>query len=255
MLIALTRAVPPSINRCELTHVGREPIDLALALTQHERYERALQSLGCTIQRVAPEPDLPDSVFVEDTAIVLDEIAVITRPGAESRRGETSAVGDALGPYRDLALIEPPGTLDGGDVLRIGSRIYVGRSRRSNDDGIRQLEHTLKPLGYTVVPVPVNGCLHLKSAITQVASGTVLFNPAWVSTTMFGDVDRIEIDPREPFAANALLVNETVLVSSAYPRTRELLERRGIPVHAIETTELAKGEGGVTCCSLIFHAG
>lgn len=251
MLIALTQAVPPSIVHCELTHLERESIDLARAAEQHCRYEEALAELGCTLQRLPPTPELPDSVFVEDTAIVLPEIAIITRPGAESRRPEVASVAEALRPYRALAFIEAPGTLDGGDVLRVGSRIYVGQSDRTNSEGIRQVEEIASSFGYEVRSVTVSGCLHLKTAVTQVAHDAVLLNPAWINADVFDGLDCIEVHPAEPFAANALRVGPVLLYPAAFPRSRERLEQRGFAVRAVEADELAKAEAGLTCCSIL----
>jgi dimethylargininase len=251
MLIALTQAVPPSIVHCELTHLEREPIDLARAAEQHRRYEEALVELGCTLQRLPPTPELPDSVFVEDTAVVLPELAVIARPGAESRRTEAALVAEALRPYRRLAFIEAPGTLDGGDVLCLGSRICVGLSERTNADGIRQLESIVSRFGYEVRSVTVAGCLHLKTAVTQVGERTVLLNPAWIDAATFDGLDPIEVHPAEPFAANALRVGQVLLHPAAFPRTRERLEERGFTVRTVEADELAKAEAGLTCCSVL----
>ncbi|HEX8320992.1 hypothetical protein [Longimicrobium sp.] len=251
MLIALTQAVPPSIVQCELTHLERVDIDLARATEQHRRYEEALVELGCTLQRLPPTPELPDSVFVEDTAVVLPELAVVARPGAESRRTEVASVAEALRPYRRLAFIEAPGTLDGGDVLCLGSRIWVGLSERTNADGIRQMESIVSNFGYEVRSVTVQGCLHLKTAVTQVGERTVLLNPAWVDAAAFDGLDRIEVHPAEPFAANALRVGQVLLYPAAFPQTRERLEERGFTVRTIEADELAKAEAGVTCCSVL----
>lgn len=251
MSIALVRTVPPAIARAELTHVARQPIDVARAGQQHRQYRDALERLGCTVRELPPEPDLPDSVFVEDTAVVLDEVAVITRPGAESRRPETASVAEALRAYRELGFIEAPGTLDGGDVLRIGPRIFVGETARSNAEGIRQLRACVAPYGYEVEAVAVSGCLHLKSAVTRVAASTVLLNPGWVDPEVFAACERIEVDPGEPFAANALCLDGHVLLPAAFPRTRRRLEARGIEVTTVDADELAKAEGGLTCCSLV----
>jgi dimethylargininase len=255
MLIALTRAVPPSIAQCELTHLSRAPIDLARALHQHRQYEKALAALGCAVQRLPPAPELPDSVFVEDTAVVLPEIAVVTRPGAESRREEVGHVAAALSAYRELVTIQSPGTLDGGDVLCIGTRVYVGQSERSNDEGIGQLREVLSPHGYEVQAVRTTGCLHLKTAVTCVASGTVLLNPSWVDTRAFDEFDQIEVHPDEPFAANALRVGDAVLYPARHVATRRKLEARGLEVLTIATDELEKAEGGVTCCSILVPTG
>jgi dimethylargininase len=249
MLLALTRSVPPSMADCELTHLAREPIDVARATVQHQAYEDALTSLGYTVRHLPPEPDLPDSVFVEDTAVVVDELAVITRPGAPSRRGETFSVAHALRAYRALAFIDDPGTLDGGDVLRIGKRIFVGRSERTNDEGIAQLRMHLAPFGYTVDAVEMHDCLHLKTAVTALSDSIVLLNRAWVDLPGF---DVVEVDPDEPFAANALFTPRGVLMPSAFPRTIERVRRHGIDVHTVDASELAKAEGGVTCCSLLL---
>jgi dimethylargininase len=251
-LVALTRAVPPSIARCELTHLAREPIDVARAAEQHRMYERALEALGCTVVRVDPAPDLPDSVFVEDAAVVLDEVAILCRPGAESRRGELEGVERALHPYRPVSRIEPPGTLDGGDVLRIGRRIWVGASGRTNEEGIRQLREIGARHGYTVHPLRVRGCLHLKTAVTQVGDDAVLLNPAWVDPGAFEAFERIEVDPAEPFAANAVLVGDVVLHGAALLRTAARLRAHGIDIHPVDARELAKAEAGLTCCSILL---
>jgi dimethylargininase len=254
MRIALTRAVSPSITRCELTHLGRVPIDLARAEAQHAAYEEALRALGCLVVQVPGAPDLPDAVFVEDTAIVLDEVAIVTRPGAAARRPETAAVGEVLGQYRPLRHVVEPGTLDGGDVLRAGRTLFVGRSSRSNDAGVAQLREHVSDFGYSVVPVSVSGCLHLKSAVTLVAPDALLVQPAWVARDLFGDATVIEVDPREPFAANALLVGDGVIYPAASPRTRERLEARGVRVVTVDVSELQKAEGAVTCCSVVLEA-
>ena len=241
MHVAITRPVSPSIQQCELTHLAREPIDVAHAAAQHAAYEALLEELGCAVRRLPLRAELPDSVFVEDTAIVTDTIVVITRPGAASRRPETSDVAQALREYREIAFIEEPGTLDGGDVLRVGDRWYVGRSARTNDEGIRQLRRYVP-----AEPVDFRGCLHLKSAVTAIDGERVILNPQWVD----GIWPCVEVDPKEPFAGNVLLLGET-LIAGRYPRTNERLRRADIEVREVEASELAKAEGGVTCCSII----
>jgi dimethylargininase len=253
MLIAITRGVSPTIGKCELTYLERKAIDVQLAQAQHHQYEECLAALGCEVHRLLAEPDLPDSVFVEDIAIVVDELALITRPGADSRKPETISVARALEPYRKLYYIEAPGTVDGGDVLRVGKTIFVGLSSRSNPSAIEQMRGILQPYGYTVEGVRVNGCLHLKSAVTQVAQDTLLINSDWVDAHTFREWNLIEVDALEPHAGNALLVGETVVYPTGFPRTRRRLEAHGIPVMTVDLSELAKAEGAVTCCSLIFH--
>jgi dimethylargininase len=252
MFIAITRGVSPSINECELTHLGRVAIDLDIARRQHRQYEAALASLGVEVHALPAEPDLPDSVFVEDTAVVLDECAIITRPGAASRRAETASIARALAPYRKLLYIQPPGLIDGGDVLCVGWRVYVGLSTRSNGNALEQMQALLGPYGYSVQGVPVAACLHLKTAVTQVAADTLLISPAWVAKERFSDVQFIEVDPSEPFASNGLMVGEAVLYQPAYPRTRERLEQAGIKTVLVDASELGKAEAALTCCSLIF---
>ncbi|HKR09086.1 MAG TPA: hypothetical protein VJS39_07855 [Gemmatimonadaceae bacterium] len=252
MTIALTRRVAPTIVNCELTHLNREPIDFVRAAEQHGVYEGALIAVGCVIQRLPDLSELPDSVFVEDTAVVLPEIAIIARPGAASRRPEVPSVADALRPHRPLRFIEPPGTLDGGDVLVIGSTIYVGESARTNSEGIRQLADFASAYGYAVRPVKVSRCLHLKSAVTRVAEDVILLNSAWVDSSSFKGMHQIEVHPSEPFAANALWVGENVIYPRTYDKTRARLEEVGLNVHLVETDELQKAEGGVTCCSILI---
>lgn len=269
MRIALTRAVPRSIDRCELTHLARTPIDYARAVEEHRRYEAALREMGCRVDQLPDEDAMPDSVFVEDTAVVFDALAVIARPGAESRRGEVSSAVKALRPYRPLVFIEAPGTLDGGDVLVVGPRVFVGDTPRTNADGARQLATLIAPLGFDLVRVPVRGCLHLKSAVTglpseggsqtsgSVGSGSrrmLLINPDWVDVACFDAYELINIDPVEPGAANVLTIQDYVLCAEEHPRTRALLSARGFITRSVPASELAKAEGGLTCGSIIFDA-
>jgi len=252
MTIAIVRDVSPSLDACELTHLARQPIDAARAALEHEDYLRCLTSLGVEVVRLPAEPELPDSVFVEDVGVVLDELAVITRPGAVSRRAETSAIAEALRHYRDLVFIEEPATVDGGDVLVIGRQVYVGLSSRTSASGVAQIRHVLEPLGYRVTIVAVDGCLHLKSAVTQVAPDTVLINRTWVDSDAFRGMRLVEVDPTEPHAANALRIRDSVVYPAAFEHTRDRLCRLGIRVVPVDLSELSKAEGGVTCCSLII---
>ena len=253
-LIAITREVTPAIARCELTHLSRATIDVERARAQHARYEEALTSLGCTIERLPSPPNLADAVFVEDTAVVLDEIAIVARPGTESRRAEIRLVEQALTRHRVGARIEPPGTLDGGDVLRVGRSIFVGRSSRTNDAAIAQLRAIVEPFGYELEPVDVRGCLHLKSAVTSIDDHVLLMNRAWLPVQAFRRFDSVEVDPSEPYAANALRVGASVVYPAAFPRTCRRLETRDAAIVIVDLSELAKAEGAVTCCSLIFEA-
>jgi dimethylargininase len=253
MFTAITRRVSPDINRCELTHIAREPINYGRACTQHEQYQEALRALGMNVITLSAEPDLPDSVFVEDVALVLDECAIMLNPGATSRRPEVASVERALAPYREIFRIQPPAAVDGGDILRVGKTIYVGLSTRSTQTAIDQLRAILEPRSYRVRAVNVSGCLHLKSAVTQVGDGILLINPEWVSKEDFPGMQFIEVDPSEPYAANAVLVAGTIIYPTAFPKTRAKLKAAGIDIILVEADELAKAEGAVTCCSLIFE--
>jgi dimethylargininase len=251
--VALTREVSPALARCELTHVERERIDIDRARAQHRAYEEVLRAMGCDVRRLPAAPDMPDGVFVEDTAVVFDELAIVTRPGAASRRAEVPSVAETLASYRPLRAIEAPATLDGGDVLVVGRSVFVGLSTRTNDDGARQLAAALAAHGYEVRPLAVSACLHLKTAVTRIGPAAVLLNPDWVDAGAFDAFERIEIHPGEPWAANALAVGGILLHPAAFPRTRERLVARGLEVRALDVSELAKAEGGVTCCSLVLE--
>jgi dimethylargininase len=251
MTIAITREVSPRFNECEITHIDRTPINVKVARAEHHEYVSALKQLGCQVIELPEEPDLPDSVFVEDTAFILDEVAVITRPGADSRRPETESISQALAPYRPLVHITEPATVDGGDVLVLGKNIYIGISTRSNDAAIRQMRELLKSYGYKVTGVEMHDCLHLKTAVTRVDEHTLLINPKWVDTFHFKEFDWIEVDPSEPFAANCLPIGKAVIFPAAFPKTQKKLEQKGFKMVSVNVAELAKAEGAVTCCSLI----
>ncbi|HXA17897.1 MAG TPA: arginine deiminase family protein [Thermoanaerobaculia bacterium] len=250
---AITRSVSASIGRCELTHAARTPINVDRAREQHRAYESCLASLGCEVRRIPEDDRYPDAVFIEDTAIVLDELAILTRPGAESRRGEVGAVAEMLRDYRTVASIDEPGTLDGGDVLLLERVLYVGRSQRTTSRGIDNLRELVAPRGYRVEAVTVDGCLHLKSAVTRVSNDALLMNRAWLTAAPFGEWRIIDVDPSEPAAANALRIGNSVVFPEELTHTRRRLEAEGIDVRAVPASELAKAEGGVTCCSLILH--
>lgn len=255
-MIAVTRAVSPTLADCELTHRPRDPIDVANAIAEHARYEEALRSLGVTVVRAPPEPELPDAVFVEDTALALDEVAVITRPGSLTRRREVESMARVLNAYRPLLRIQSPGTLDGGDVLRVGQKLYVGLSSRTNDAGAAQLEALVKTWDYQVIRVQVEGCLHLKSAVTQIAEDMLLINPLFVGPERFAPMEVIAVAPTEGDGANALWIGRAgaVIYPAHYPQTAERLERAGVRVVPVPASEVAKAEGGVTCCSVVFEA-
>jgi dimethylargininase len=253
-MIAITREVSASLADCELSFVARTRIDLELARAQHGAYRQALERLGCEVLALPEQPDMPDAVFVEDVAIVTDEVAVMTRPGAPSRRGEGATVAAVLGEHRRLHAIEAPGTLDGGDVLRIGRRVFVGESARTNADGISQLRAILGVHGYSVQGVPTRGCLHLKSAVTALDDDTVLLQPAWIEREPFAGYRIVEVDPAEEHAANVLRIGDQVISPACFPLTHARIRAAGVGVVAVDVSELQKAEGAVTCCSLVFRA-
>ena len=250
--IAITREVSSSINDCELSFHRREPINVAQAITQHKAYEACLAELGIEIVSLPPQPALPDAVFVEDTAVVLDEVAVIANPGAASRRGEVTSIAKALAEYRPLRLLTERATLDGGDVLRIGRLLFVGVSQRTNHAGLNQLNEFLNPYDYRIQPVAVRGCLHLKSACCGLDNNTILINRSWIDAEQFRGFDLLDLPKEEPAAANVLPVGDVVIMPTCFPRTQALLQERGFRVRPIDVSELQKAEAGVTCCSLIF---
>ena len=252
MTLAITRDISPRFDECELTHIDRTPIDLDIARAQHHAYVQALKELGCAVLELPAEPDLPDSVFVEDTAIVLPDVALLTRPGADSRKPETEAIAHALTPYRELVRITAPATLDGGDVLVLGKEVYVGVPTRSNQAAIDQMNGLLGEYGYHVTGVEMHDCLHLKTAVTRVDENSLLINRQWVDAENFEGFNLIDIDPSEPFAANCLPVNGAIIYPTSFPKTCRILEDKGYRVKAVQVDELAKAEGAVTCCSLII---
>jgi len=253
MLVALTRRPSSNLIDCELTFVPREPIDVELACRQHQQYEMMLMSWGVEIDRLPDEPDSPDGAFVEDTAIVLDECAVIAAMGTTSRKKEVESAASALSKYRVLSYLKSPATLDGGDVLRIGRELFVGVSTRTNGPAILDLERVVRPFGCRVIPVRVSGCLHLKSACTHLGRETVLINREWVDAAPFERFRRIEVSSEEPSAGNALVVCDHVAMPSSFPRTADLIGRAGFTVTLTDASEFLKAEAGLTCLSIVFE--
>jgi len=249
---AILRGVSPALARCELTYREREAIDLALAVAQHEAYAALLRSLGLELAELPADPALPDCCFVEDLAVVLDEAALLTMPGAASRRGERPSIEQALHGRRRLERVELPATIEGGDVLRMDRSLFVGRSPRTNAAGIAALRAFAQPLGYRVVPVEVLGCLHLKSAVSALDDQRVLANPAWVDAGAFAPFELVPVAPEEPGAANVLRVNETVIAHPGFPRTFERLAALSLDLRPLDVSEFLKAEAALTCKSLLL---
>jgi dimethylargininase len=257
MLTAITRAVSPTIGNCQLEHLDRQPIDVSKAVAQHRAYEACLSDLGARLISLPAAADCPDGVFVEDPALVLDEVAIVTRMGAAARREESDSLANAVARFRKIERLREPATLEGGDVMRVGRTLYVGLSRRTNREGIEQLAAIVAPFGYRVIPVEISGCLHLKSACCHLGDGKILANRAWTMGTGasgLAALDVIDVPPEEPRGANVLRVGECVLIPCAFPRTAELLEKSGFHPRPLDTSELLKAEAGVTCMSLLFDA-
>jgi dimethylargininase len=252
MILAITREVSSSMEACELTHVSRQPIDIARAREQHAAYRACLRELGVCVIELPAEDQYPDAVFVEDPAVVVDEVAVIARSGAESRRGEADSIARELAKYRPLVWMDAPATLDGGDVMRAGRTLFVGRSARTNAAGIVQLAAAVEPHGYRALPVGVCGCLHLKSAASWLGEDTVLVHRPWVDAGAFAGMRLIDVPEGEEEGTNVLLVGDTVLVARGFPETAARVEVLGRNVRMVDNSELRKAEGALTCCSLIF---
>ena len=255
MLRAITHKVSPNISKCELTFVDRSPIDFELAKRQHEGYCAALERLGVAVTVLSENESYPDCCFVEDTAIVVDELAVICSMGAASRRGETKLIERELSKYRNIAHVSLPATIDGGDVLTIGKKIFVGLSGRTNAQAVEQLARILRPFEYYVAPVNTTGSLHFKSACTAIDDETLFVNPDWVDLDEFKDFKLIHTPPDEPASANVLRIGKTVCVQVGFPRAAELIASVVDQVEVIDTSELRKAEAGLTCSSIIFESG
>ena len=253
-LVAITHLPSPHIDRCELTHVARVPIDYPRALQQHANYQGMLKRLGVRVITLEMNRALPDSVFVEDTAVVLDEVAVLASMGAESRRAEPAGIAKELRRHREVIPIEWPATLDGGDVFRVGRILFAGVSARTNEAGTRALQEIVRRYGYEVRVVPVHGCLHLKSACTPLPDDSLIVNPDWLDPAALAGFDWVPIAREEPLAADVLSIGNVVCTASGCERTADLIRGKGFEVEAIDLSEFAKAEGAVTCLSLLFRS-
>ncbi|MEQ9104825.1 MAG: arginine deiminase family protein [Rhodothermales bacterium] len=254
-LIALTHAPSPRLDGCELTFLPVQRIDQRRAEAQHTAYCTLLRECGARVVQVQGNEAFPDGVFVEDTAVVLDEVAVVTPMGTASRRPETTAIEHALKAFRPVHRLAGPGKLEGGDVLRVDRTLFVGQGSRTDTAGLKALEAVVAPFGYTIVPVAVTGCLHLKTGVTAVDDGTVLINPDWVDAACFRDFQCIHVPTAEPFAANVLRVGQAICMHAGFTETRERLDARGYRVMSTDISEFLKAEAGLTCMSILLaHA-
>ncbi len=251
-LKVLTRLPSPRMAEAELTHLARVPIDMALAIQQHAAYCTALSATGAEVVVLPALDGYPDCTFVEDVLISLPEISILTRPGAESRRGEVMAIQSALPADLPVAHIVTPGTVDGGDVLLIGKTLYVGLSTRTNHAGIAQLVELAQPFGYKIITVEVPGALHLKTAVTALSSDLILINPAWIDADAFGDQRRVVVHPQERFAGNSLSVGDRIFMQAVHPETARRVAAAGFAIEMLEISEFAKAEAGLTCMSVVM---
>jgi len=236
----------------ERTFVSREPIDTLKALAQHAAYRAALASCGFAVQVIEADSSLPDCAFVEDCAIVLPDAALICRLGAESREREVDAVADELSKYRQAVRVDQPATIEGGDAVRFGDRILVGRSCRTNSDGIEELRRLAEPMGFAVTECTVHGCLHLKTACTFLPDGSLLANQDWIDLPR--GVEVLRVADGEPWAGNILLAGQTIIAAGNQPKTNRLLRNRGFDIVEVDISEFQKAEGGVTCLSILIEA-
>ena len=253
MKVAITHVPSFHLAHCELTYVSRKAIDLNRALEQHDAYCGVLSRCGCKVVRLDANCELPDSTFVEDTAIVLDEVAVLASLRAVSRRLELELIESEVRHYREVQRITLPATLEGGDVLQIGKTILVGLSPRTNRAAVQALEAIVKDFGYCVLPVDVQGCLHFKTACTALDDCTMLVNSAWVDIEALQNFDLIAVPETEPWGANVVRVDGELIMAAEHVQTAEMVQKMGYRVHTADLSEFAKAEGGATCLSLIFE--
>jgi dimethylargininase len=253
MLKAITRAVSRNIQGCELTFRQREPLDYEKAVRQHASYCALLSRWGAEVLTLKAHDENPDCCFVADTAVVLEEVAVIASPGAWSRRREVNAVEEILSTHREVMRIEPPATLDGGDVLILGKRIFVGLSKRTNSYGIESLTRIAHTFGYNVIPVAVMGSLHLTTACSALDEETVLLNPRWIDAAPFARYWVLNVPEDEPWSASIMRVGSSVCVEAGAPRTLELVSRHCREVEVLDISEFRKAEGSLPCLSILFQ--
>jgi dimethylargininase len=250
-MLALTHLPSPKMADCLLTFVARSAIDYGRALEQHAGYCRMLRECGLEVRTLEVNRELPDCTFVEDLAVVLDEVTIVARPASAARRDETPGIEAELRRYRALEHVAAPATLEGGDVLRVGRTLLVGLSSRTSAAGAAALAAEIARYGYRVRTVSVRDCLHLKTACTALPDGRLLVNPAWLEVEALNGFGLVTVPEAEPWGANVVCLNNCVCAAAEHVQTADLVRRLGFDVHAVELDEFAKAEGGVTCLSLL----
>jgi dimethylargininase len=249
---AIVRGIPSTFDDCIKPPESKQPIDLALAREQHRSYCSSLRGLGIRLIELEADECYPDCTFVEDTAIVAGETAVIARFGVAARAGEETAVEAEISRYERIVTIEPPATIEGGDVLKIDTTLFVGITSRTNREGAAQLERAVAADGFSVVPVPVTGVFHLKSAVTYLGNGHIALASGHFDESIFKRFAKIAIPPEETYATNCLAANDAVLVSAGFPRTRDRIQSAGFTVIETQSSEFKKAGGSLTCLSILL---
>lgn len=249
---AIARKPGPNFAQGLTTADNEKAPDFEILVNQHQEYTSTLISIGLEVTVLDALPDHPDAYFVEDTAVVTGKVAVITNPGAEARQGEEETIATVLSQYRKLEKIQPPGTVDGGDILQIDNHFFIGLSERTNHKGAGQLSHILGRYGYTYTTVTVGEGLHFKSSVNYVGKNTLLITEDFEGNDQLKGYDTITVDREESYAANTLFINDHLLVPRGYPKTRQKLEVLGFNIVELDTSEVRKMDGGLTCMSLRF---
>lgn len=252
MLMAITHLPSPKLQECELTFLESEPIGIEKAKEQHQNYRAMLERCGAKVIVLDANLDLPDSVFVEDPIIVFDEVAVLTSMGVASRRKESDYMGKVFSKYRKVERITLPAKIEGGDVLKIGKKIFVGDSSRTNQEGIDALRAIIEPYGYAVFSVKVTGCLHLKTGATALDDQTIFINSDWVDAKAFQGFKKIEVPSDESFGANILKIGDILCMNEAFPKSIALIKSLCYTVDSVNISEFVKAEAGLTCMSVPF---
>jgi len=249
---AIARRPAPNFAQGLTTAVNQESPRYEILVNQHAEYIAALKSSGLEVMLLDALPDHPDAYFVEDTAVVAADVAVITNPGADSRKGEEETIAPVLAKYRKTEKIRPPGTVDGGDVLQVDHHFFIGISERTNHEGAGQLGRILKQYGYTYTTVAVGEGLHFKSSVNYVGQNTLLVTEDFAPNEQLQGYDTIIVDREESYAANTLFINDHLLTPRGYPGTRRKLEVLGFKIIELDTSEVRKMDGGLTCMSIRF---
>lgn len=242
---------PEMIEGLSSASLGRPDFDMALE--QHIQYVEALRRCGLEVLELDADSQFPDSVFVEDVALCTPGCAIVTNPGAPSRNGEKIKMKAILQEfYKQVESIEPPGSLDAGDVMMVGNHYFIGLSQRTNIQGAEQLIEILERYDMTGSSVPLKEMLHLKSGLSYLEQNQLLISGEFINNPVFADFQKIEVIPEESYAANSLWVNSTVLVPAGYPNTRDKIEQAGYSTLTLDVSEFRKLDGGLSCLSLRF---